>query len=91
MIGLLNNDYVNNFQSLQKARKDLIGEIEAVIQYDEHAMSTANIIEKQTWLNIRNEELVHIGELLAILNFLNPEQKKFVEKGIEEFNERLKR
>ena len=91
MIGLLNNDYVNNFQSLQKARKDLMGEIEAVIQYDEHAMSTANIIEKQTWLNIRNEELVHIGELLALLNFLNPEQKRYVEKGIEEFNERLKR
>ena len=91
MIGLLNNDYVNNFQSLQKARKDLMGEIEAVIQYDEHAMSTANIIEKQTWLNIRNEELVHIGELLALLNFLNPEQKRYVEKGIEEFTERLKK
>ena len=69
MIGLLNNDYVNNFQSLQKARKDLMGEIEAVIQYDDHAMNTANIVEKQTWLNIKNEELIHIGELLALLNF----------------------
>lgn len=91
MINLLSNDYLNNFQSLQKARKDLIGEIEAVIQYDDHAINSANIIEKQTWLNIKNEELVHIGELLALLNFLNPEQKKYVEKGIEEFNERLKR
>ena len=91
MINLLNNDYLNNFQSLQKARKDLIGEIEAIIQYDEHAINSSNIIEKQTWLNIKNEELAHIGELLALINFLNPEQKKYVEKGIKEFEEIIKR
>ena len=42
----------------------------------------------ETWASIKNEELVHIGELLALLNYLDPEQKQFVQKGISEFYER---
>lgn len=76
-----------NFVTLQKARKDLIGEIQAIIDYDEHIHSSTNINAIHTWEHIRNEELNHVGELLALLNTLAPYQRKFVESGIQEFLE----
>lgn len=81
---------VMSFDTLQKARQDLIGEIEAVIQYDAHLRSTNDKVARQTWQHIKNEELVHIGELLAILNYLDPEQKEYVQKGLAEFYEQNK-
>ncbi len=79
-----------NFDTLQKARKDLVGEIEAVIEYDAHVHSTSDKLARQTWQDIRNEELVHVGELLALLNYLEPEQKEYVQKGFSEFYSRQK-
>lgn len=85
------NTYQNeNFDLLQKARLDLIGEIQAVIEYDNHINSTNHTPAKETWENIRDEELVHIGELLGLLNHLAPYQAKLVQKGVEEFLEREK-
>lgn len=78
---------IMNFDTLQKARQDLIGEIQAVIEYDAHIHSTNNIVARQTWHSIKNEELVHIGELLGLINYLDPEQKQFVQKGLSEFYE----
>ena len=76
---------VMSFDTLQKARQDLIGEIQAVIDYDAHMHSTNDRLARQTWQSIKNEELVHVGELLALLNYLDPEQNQYVQKGIKEF------
>ncbi len=78
---------VMSFDTLQKARQDLIGEIQAVIEYDAHIRSSSDSVARQTWQSIKNEELVHVGELLALINYLDSEQKKYVEKGIKEFYE----
>lgn len=78
-----------NFETLQNARKDLIGELDAIIQYDYHLHNTNNELAKATWEDIRNEELVHVGELLGLLFYLSPYQQQLVEKGLQEFNERL--
>lgn len=80
-------NYVMNFETLQKARQDLIGEIQAVIEYDAHLHSTNDRLAKETWQSIKNEELVHIGELLGLLNYLDPEQNQYVQKGLAEFNQ----
>ena len=81
---------IMSFDTLQKARQDLIGEIQAVIEYDAHLHSTNNPIARHTWDHIKNEELTHIGELLGLINQLDPEQKNFVQKGIAEFFEMQK-
>ena len=81
---------IMSFDTLQKARQDLIGEIQAIIEYDAHIHSTNDRLARQTWQSIKNEELVHVGELLALLNYLDPEQKPFVQKGFSEFYERQK-
>ncbi|MDD6054789.1 MAG: hypothetical protein PUB81_05635 [Clostridiales bacterium] len=98
-----NNGYVNNyvygntdrynmadFDTLQKARQDLIGEIQAVIEYDAHIHSTNNRLAQETWNNIKNEELVHVGELLGLIDYLDPTQRQYVQKGVAEFMERTK-
>ena len=84
-----NGNNVVDYDALQKARKDLIGELDAVIQYDDH-IHTSNVeTAKATWVDIRNEELVHVGELLGLILYLAPYQRKFVEDGLKEFDERL--
>ena len=82
---------INEFETLQNARRDLIGELDAIIQYDDHLHNTNIEVAKATWENIRNEELTHVGELLGLLFYLAPYQKQYVEQGLKEFNDRLKK
>ena len=82
----IDDSKIIDFETLQKVRQDLIGEIQAVIEYDNHLHSTREELARETWCSIRNEELVHIGELLGLLEYLAPYQKYYINKGIEEFN-----
>ena len=82
-------DRVVDYEALQKARKDLIGELDAIIQYDEHIHSSNVEAAKATWVDIRDEELVHVGELLGLILYLAPYQRKFVEDGLTEFDKRI--
>ena len=84
-----NQNSANDFETLQNARKDLVGELQAIIEYDDHLHRTNNEIARDTWENIRNEEMTHVGELLGLLYYLAPYQKTFVEQGLNEFNDRL--
>ena len=86
-----NSNAVIDFDSLQNARKDLIGELDAIIQYDDHLHKTNVEIAKETWVNIRNEEFIHVGELLGLLCYLAPYQKQYIEQGLKEFDERLEK
>ena len=82
-------DAGNNFATLQKVRKDLVGELDAIIQYEDHIQTSNNTLAVKTWEDIRNEELVHVGELCALMEYLSPNDKKYIDIGIREFNERL--
>lgn len=79
----------SNFMELQKARQDLIGEIEAIIQYDNHINTATNNMARETWMNIKQEELVHMGELLGLITYLDSSQQAFIQDGLNEFNNRL--
>ena len=84
------NGITMSFDTLQKARQDLIGEIQAIIEYDAHLHSTNDKIAKEVWAHIKNDELVHVGELLGLLNYLDPSQKQLIQKGLTEFTEMIK-
>ncbi|MCH5179602.1 MAG: hypothetical protein J1F32_00070 [Erysipelotrichales bacterium] len=79
-----------NFETLQNAKRDLIGELEAIIQYDDHIHSTNIDASKETWEFIRDGELIHVGELLGIFFYLSPYQRQLVEQGLQRFNNRIK-
>ena len=83
------NSNITDFGILQKARQDLIGEIKAIIEYDNHIKNTTNRIAKETWQNIKNEELTHVGELLAFINYIDESGQKYIQQGINEFNLRI--
>ena len=80
----------NNFATLQNARMDLVGELEAIIQYENHLMQTTNMSAQNTTQHIVDEEKTHVGELMGLIFYLDPESKRLFEKGLEEFNKELK-
>ena len=79
------NDMTNNFKTIQNAREDIIGELDAIIQYENHLMETNNESAKGTISDIVKEEKLHVGQLFGLLFSLDPESKTQFEKGLKEF------
>ncbi len=79
------NDMTNNFKAIQNAREDIIGELDAIIQYENHLMETNNDSAKETIRDIAKEEKLHVGQLFGLLFSLDPETKTQFEKGVKEF------
>ncbi len=69
---------------IQAVRQDIIGELEAINQYDYHQMSTDNIVAKKILSTIRDEEKVHVGELFTLLRYLDPTEADFFLEGESE-------
>ena len=79
----LNN--LNKQALAQNTRLDIIGELEAIIQYENHIASSNDAVVNQTLNDIVNEEKLHVGQLMALLFYLDPISKTQFEKGINEF------
>ena len=80
-----------NPKMAQLIRKDIIGELEAIVQYQNHIMETDDPVLKKVWEDIRDEEKVHVGELFTLLVWLDPSEEKFFTKGQKEVEEMLRR
>ena len=89
-MALLGNPFVANVNKqmsddelIQAIRVDLAGELEAIIGYEAHAMSTTNENVKKVLYHIADEERTHIGELQQLLYMLCPKEKTETEKGMK--------
>jgi len=87
-MALLGNPFVANVtkqmtndETIQAIRVDLAGELEAIIGYEAHAMSTADERVKKVLLHIADEERQHVGELQQMLFILCPKESEHMEKG----------
>ena len=69
----------------QNTRLDIIGELDAIIQYETHINSSVDPVYRSTLQDIVNEEKVHFGQLFGLLFMLDPASKEFFEKGLNEF------
>ena len=69
----------------QNTRLDIIGELDAIIQYEAHLNSSADPVYRNTLQDIVNEEKVHVGQLFGLLFMLDPASKEYFEKGLNEF------
>ena len=76
----------NQYLTTQNCREDIIGELEAIILYENHLHSTDDPIAKATIQDIVNEEKLHVGQLFGLLFTLDPMSKTQFEKGMNEFN-----
>ncbi|HYH02878.1 MAG TPA: demethoxyubiquinone hydroxylase family protein [Bacillota bacterium] len=72
---------------VQALRVDLAGELEAIIGYEAHAMSTSDERVKKVLYHIADEERQHVGELQQILYLLSPKDAQFIEAGKREIQE----
>lgn len=75
----------NQTQTAQNARLDIIGELEAIIMYQNHYDATEDSDAKRTISDIMEEEKVHVGQLFGLLFKLDPASKTQFEKGYTEF------
>jgi len=87
-MALLGNPFVanvprqmSNEELAQAIRVDISGELEAIIGYEAHAMSTADEKVKKVLNHIADEERRHVGELEEVLYMLSPKDAQFIEEG----------
>ncbi|HHV32671.1 MAG: ubiquinone biosynthesis protein COQ7 [Ruminococcaceae bacterium] len=74
---------------IQAIRLDLAGELEAIYLYDAHVQATDNEIAKKVIADIRDEEKAHVGELMALLKKLDPQEAEWFASGESEVHEML--
>jgi rubrerythrin len=65
----------------QAIRVDIAGELEAIIGYEAHVMSTSDERVKKVLHHIADEERKHVGELQQLLYILSPKDAEYMEKG----------
>ena len=74
----------------QQTRLDIIGELDAIIQYEKHIASSTDTTYRKTLTDIVNEEKLHVGQLFGLLFMLDPTSKEQFEKGLNEFTQDMR-
>ena len=74
---------------IQAVRLNIAGELEAIYVYDAHVQGTDDPVAKKVISDIRDEEKAHIGELMTLLKYLDPEEAVHFAEGEEEVKEML--
>lgn len=74
---------------IQAIRLDIASELEAIYIYDAHVKATDDAMAKKVISDIRDEEKVHIGELMTLLRTLDPKEKDLFASGEAEVKELL--
>ncbi len=74
---------------IQAIRLDIAGELEAIYLYDAHVQATDEEIAKKVIGDIRDEEKAHVGELMTLLQILDPKEAELFVSGETEVKEML--
>ena len=65
----------------QNTRLDIIGELDAIIQYETHINSSVDPVYRSALQDIVNEEKVHVGQFLDFCLCWTPQAKNFLKKA----------
>ncbi|AGT35833.1 MULTISPECIES: ferritin family protein [Thermofilum] len=72
---------------VQAVRLSIIAELDAINLYLQLSSATDDPLAKKVFEDIAREEKTHVGEFLTLLEKLDPEQVKELEKGKKEVKE----
>jgi rubrerythrin len=72
---------------IRAIRLDLSAEQEAVHLYMAHAEATDHPLAKMVFIDIANEERVHVGEFARLLSILTGDEDTYLAKGTQEVDE----
>ncbi|MBP2646163.1 MAG: nickel-dependent hydrogenase large subunit [Firmicutes bacterium] len=75
------NKQLSADELVQALRTDIIGEYEAIISYEAHAISSQDQRVKQALQKIADEERKHVGQLEELLALLNPKEGQLIQQG----------
>lgn len=77
-------------EMIRALRFAISAEYEAIQIYNQMSKSSDNFLVSKVLNDIANEEAVHVGELLRVLFEINPDEKKFYDRGFDEVQNLLK-
>ncbi len=80
---------MNNEELIRAIRQDLAAEHEAVHLYTAHAQATDNAVAKKVLLDIADEEKVHAGEFLRLIEMFTGSEGNFILQGAKEVDEKV--
>ena len=80
---------ISKEELIQAIRVDIAGELEAITVYDAHAMATDDPRAKAILTSIRDEERQHVGELIHLMEILDPAETQLLAKGKQEVSQLL--
>ncbi len=80
---------MTNAELMQALRADIAGELEAIFLYDAHVQATDDPAAKAVLSDIRDEEKVHVGELITLMRHLDPDEATLFFEGEAEVKEML--
>ena len=82
---------LSNAELMQALRLDIAGELEAIFLYDAHYLATDDPVAKAVLADIRDEEKVHMGELITLMRHLDSKEAEFFLQGEGEVKEMLEK
>jgi rubrerythrin len=88
--GLANERKLTREELVRAIRFSMAAEFEAIQLYVQLAESTDDEIAKRVLKDVADEERVHAGEFLRLLNHLDPDEEKFYAEGAAEVEEMMK-
>jgi len=89
--GLANNRKLTDEELIRAIRFMVAAEYEAIQLYTQLAESTDNKLAIGVLKDIADEERVHAGEFLRLLQELAPDEKAFYAKGAREVEEEIEK
>ena len=87
--GLANNRKLTDAELIRAIRFMVAAEYEAIQLYMQLAESIDNKLAVEVLKDIADEERVHAGEFLRLLDELAPDEKKFYTEGTKEVEEEI--
>ena len=75
---------ISKDELIQAVRIDIAAELEAMFLYDSHANATDDPIARDILMDIRDEEKLHLGQLIKLLEYLDPEGANHFMEGYNE-------
>jgi rubrerythrin len=87
--GLKNDRKLTNEELVRAIRFMIAAEYEAIQLYMQLAESTDHKLAQDVLKDIADEERVHAGEFLRLLDELAPDEKDFYKEGAEEVEEEI--
>ena len=88
--GITPNKKINKAELIRAIRLDLAAELEASHLYEAHADATSDAKVADLLRDISDEEKVHAGELMIVLETLDSKEGNAWEKGKKEAAKKLK-